>query len=264
MKGKSSKRGNSLPIELTFDQLYEGYSKSIETAWELLTSGQKLFRDHASIALGLFQIGQEEVGRSLSFLAAFNFSKGDSRWARFFHEDEWKNHQKKAHRAFLYEIICPIRISTFSKAKNRWMDGFTQRNKISAEKEAALYVNYHAALGKFLSPMENVAPEEVTNRYATLLYLSTTAQYIKAGLDMETDLTKEENYRLFSDIPERIITQNIYQQDFPAIIEEFKKRSKEHAAIGLNLKNALDSEKKVLTSTMDQFNKRKKLKSKPK
>jgi AbiV family abortive infection protein len=204
---------------LNFEQLYSGYSKSLENAMHLLDAALKIYSDHPSVALGLCELGQEELGKSLSFLSAFYFLEHDVDWAWFW--NSWRDHQLKAHRAFLYELFSPLRIVIDPNGPEK-MEGFSARTKIKYEKEAAFYVEYIPSEGSFVSPAENIRANEVANRSGTLLCLGATALALKNALD---EGEKERNYISFSELAIRACTENIYQQDMPDIMREFSSRS---------------------------------------
>jgi AbiV family abortive infection protein len=89
-------------ISLTFEQLLDAYTKSIDNAMRLHSAGVCLLKEHPEICLGLFELGQEELGKSYSCLAAMGVKEDAKEFWKSFWE-EWKNHEIKAHRAFYYE-----------------------------------------------------------------------------------------------------------------------------------------------------------------
>jgi AbiV family abortive infection protein len=229
---------------LCFTQLHDGFSKSISNGMRLWKSGLKLIDEYPDVALGLFELGQEEIGKSFSLLAAFSFDKDISNWKIFW--SEWKNHNIKVHRAFFYEHISPYRIE-IDDGEHHKLSGFSLREKIFHEKEYSFYVNFDQKKKVFLLPEENVKTIECFNRAVTLSYMSITSSSVQIALD-EGD--KEVNYRLFSKIAFRILTEEIYQQDMPKIFNEFSKQSSTHASIINNLSKALDRGKKGLSDAI--------------
>jgi AbiV family abortive infection protein len=159
------------------EQLLDGYEKAISNGFRLLQAAMDLTPEFPEIALGLAEIGQEEIGKSLSFLAAFSLGR-DQSW--FW--SAWKDHQLKAHRAFLYELISPVRLEMVGPGDLKRV-GLPQRDKIKYEKEFSFYVNYDPKSGRFLSPEKTVELSEAANRVMTLLYLACTAWSVKAALD---------------------------------------------------------------------------------
>jgi AbiV family abortive infection protein len=219
---------------LNFEQLYTGYSKSVENAMDLLDAALKTYSDHPAVALGLCELGQEELGKSLSFLSAFYFLGHDADWTCFW--NSWRDHQLKAHRAFLYELFSPLRMIIDPHGPTR-MEGFSARPNIKHEKEAAFYVEYLPSAGKFLSPCDNIRFSEVANRSGTLLCLGATALTLKNALD---EGAKERNYVTFSELAIRVCSEEIYQQDMPNIMREFSSRSSYHAALIRNVEKRLE------------------------
>jgi hypothetical protein len=56
---------------LSIAQLLTGHEKALANALRLLGAGSSILHEYPEIAIGLFQIGQEEIGKSFSLLAAF-------------------------------------------------------------------------------------------------------------------------------------------------------------------------------------------------
>lgn len=218
---------------LTSDQLSDGYAKAIETSLRLLSAALTLAGKFPEIALGLAEIGQEELGKSLSLLAAFQLPSVPHAWAWFW--CTWSDHQLKGHRAFLYELLNPTRLEMEGPGGTR-IAGPPSRASIKHEKEAAFYVNFDSISGHFRSPQEAVVGTETYNRVLTLLYLAVTASHIEKALRAE-----EELFRLhaFSEIAFRICSESLYQQDMPAILLEFEQRSDSHKSLVRTLRNHL-------------------------
>jgi AbiV family abortive infection protein len=183
---------------LSFDQLKDGYEKTIVTAYRLLLAAMSLLGEFPEVALGLAELGQEEIGKSLSILAAFPLARDQS--GRKWFWSGWKDHRLKAYRAYLYELIYPLRLL------ERKADGTASpiggiRNKITDEKEWSFYVNFDEASQTFQSPEDSVKEKESTNRILTLLYLATTARSIGLAL---TELDTEAAYNTLGGIALRI------------------------------------------------------------
>lgn len=207
-----------------------GYSLAIQNAQRLFAAAQALIGEHAPVALGLAQLGQEEVGKSLSLLAAIGMTPVEDGWKWFWRD--WRDHRTKAHRAYLYEIIDPQRIE-IRVGSGRQYDGGPLRENIAHEKEAAFYLDYDAAKSEFIHPLSAVKPEEAWSRLLTLGYLALTASTLHDAL-FESDA----QFRLsaFSEIAFRLCTESIYQQDMPAILDEFGARSGRHAELVSSLR----------------------------
>jgi AbiV family abortive infection protein len=225
---------------LDFEQLYSGHSKSLENAMHLLDAALTIWDNHPAVALGLSELGQEELGKSLSFLSAFYFLEHEADWAWFW--KAWRNHQIKAHRAFLYELFSPLGMIIEPDGPSR-MEGASARPQISQEKEAAFYVDYSHAERAFISPQDCIKPIEIANRIGTLLCLSITASGLKNALD---EGSKEKNYLIFAELAIRVCSGDIFQQDMPNIMREFSSRSPYHAALINNIEARLEQSREVV------------------
>ncbi len=199
--------------------------QTIENAVRFFGASTDLIQAYPEKALALGQLGQEEVGRSLTLLAAFALPTEADAWGWFW--KGWNNHQLKAHRAYLYEAISPLRIEIGSP-NGRISAGEPLRAKISGEKEAGLYVDFDYASGRFLSPCQQVSGFEAKARSVTLAYLCSTADSVRRAL-----LAKDDCFRLlaFGGIALRICSEPIYQQDMPQLISEFRGLTPRHEAL---------------------------------
>ena len=218
---------------LSFAQVREGYVQTIENAIRFFGASTDLIKAFPDKALALGQLGQEEVGRSLTLLAAFTLPADADAWGWFW--KGWTNHQLKAHRAYLYEIISPLRLE-ITAPDGRHFGGEPLRPKISEEKEAGLYVDFDHASGRFLSPCQQVSDFEAAARTTTLAYLCATADGVRRAL-----LASDDLFRLsaFGELAFRICSQHIYQQDMPQLIDEFRGRTPRHEALIADLETAL-------------------------
>lgn len=218
-------RARSRHTALSFDQLYEGHDKTVRNAEHLFEAGTGIFKDYPDISLGLFELGQEEIGKSFSFLAAFGYGPTDPQWEDFW--ETWRDHRRKAHRAFFYEWFSPVRFLVTPRTGPA-LDGFSHKSSIEREKEASFYVDYLHSTGRFVSPGEQTDAYEAANRSACLISHVVTASYVKIALD---DGDKQWNYQIFSEVPRFILTGRPYQQDVPAILDRFAERSDRHRAL---------------------------------
>jgi AbiV family abortive infection protein len=227
------KNSKSEPRALSFAQLRDGYIQTIENAVRFFGASTDLMQTFPDKALALAQLGQEEVGRSLTLLAAFGLPTEVHAWGWIW--KGWNNHQLKAHRAYLYEIISPVRLEIVGPSGRR-VAGEPLRPKISQEKEAGFYVDFDPASGRFLSPSEQVSTFEAAVRTTTLAYLCATADAVRRAL-----LAEDDSFRLpaFAKLALRICTENIYQQDMPMLIHEFRRRTPQHEAFVADLETAL-------------------------
>ncbi len=234
-----------LQIQLTFDQLYEAYAKSLDNAIRLHGAGVTLLREFQDISLGLFELGQEELGKSYTCLATMAVKKGTVDFWKGFWQD-WRHHNIKAHRAFFYEWLSPIRLAIISP-DGRKSNGLPSRGKIQHEKEFSFYVNYDEKQQQFVSPFQSVSRVEITNRACALTYLISIAITVKDTLDIGE---RERNYKTFSIIPFRIFTKFIYQQDIPNLYRKFSVISAYHSSLISRLEEAFDNSRGELESML--------------
>ena len=99
-----------------------------------------------------------------------------------------------------------------------------------------MYVDFDQASGHFLSPSQQISSFDASARMVTLCYLCATADAIRRAL-----LADDDSFRLtaFSEIAFRICSEELYQQDMPRLIEEFRKRTPRHEAVIADLEIAL-------------------------
>jgi AbiV family abortive infection protein len=220
----------------------DGYGKAVSNGLRLLEASIDLTAEFPDVALGLAEVGQEEIGKSLSVLAAFSLPR--DQWSWFW--SAWKNHQLKAHRAFLYELISPIRLQIRTADGVKGL-GPPLRQKITHEKEFSFYVNFDPKSGRFVSPADAIAAEETHNRLATLLYLAVSAWHVKGALDEENPPFR---YKAFSEIALRICSERIYQQNMPEIFAEFESRSASHERLMRAVRARLEEGKDFLANSL--------------
>jgi len=210
---------------LDFSQNYQAYEKTMISAEGLFNAGMTLFKINHNSALGQFELGQEEVGKSFSILSAFGYGSNQDVWKMFW--KDWRDHKVKVARSFFYEWFSPWRITVLNDngvpIDGHCREGFF--NGIPKEKESAFYVNYDELTGSFKAPGDSIESIDSANRGSSLLSHYTTAMLTKSALD-EGD--KEWNYKVFSEIPSRIMSVFTPQEDMPTIIGEFQSRSPKH------------------------------------
>jgi len=134
---------------ISLEVLRKGFELAVSNGFSLSMSAITLVDDFQQIALGLAQLGQEEIGKSLSILAAMHLPDSEGSWQWFW--SAWRNHQVKAHRAFLYELFSPWRIELRTPEGER-LAGLSRRQSMTLEKEAAFYVNFDVATKSFVAP----------------------------------------------------------------------------------------------------------------
>ncbi|MEO8726945.1 MAG: AbiV family abortive infection protein [Acidobacteriaceae bacterium] len=183
--------------------------------------------------MALAEIGQEETGKSLTLLAGFQFGSTTEAWNWFWRG--WNNHQMKAHRAYLYQIIDPLRLELTSSDGRQFVGG-PLRSKICLEKEHGLYVDFDNVSSSFFLPSEQISNFEAIARITTLFSLALTADALRRTL-----LADNHRFRLhaFAELALRICSESIYQQDWPTLIFEFRNRTAQHEALVAELDAAL-------------------------
>jgi AbiV family abortive infection protein len=212
--------------------LVEGFTFAVDNASELLSSAMELQENHPAKALALAQIGQEEIGKSLTILASAVLPAELECWSWFW--DGWKDHKLKAHRAYLYELISPMRIEFRAEDRLEYA-GEPLRSPINREKEVGLYVDYDLNDGKFITPSNSVSNVESLKRISTLMYLWATADAVKRTLCC-TDA--EFRFAEFGCLAYRFCTEDIYQQQIPEIYRVFCSSSDRHSNLLEDLERA--------------------------
>src|SRR5579862_7740796 len=249
-KERRSMSTKAIATNLTKEQLRDGFLKTTNNAHRLLSASLSLVAETPELSLGLAEVGQEELGKSLSLLASFILPTATFGWEWLWRG--WKDHRLKGHRAFLYELVSPVRIEMHG-ANGLRMSGIPSRDQIQHEKEFSFYVNFQPESGKFVSPRTEVELREAANRVMTLFYLSVTASAIEKALE-EAD--SAFRYDAFSEIAIRICSENLHQQDMPSIYAEFESRSPKHQllmeALGKHLSAGRDDLLNIFAKTNSQ------------
>lgn len=213
-------------------ELIEGFSFAVDNAFELFSAAMELQKNHPATSLALAQVGQEEIGKSLTILASAALPAETEYWSWFW--ADWKNHQLKAHRAYLYELISPLRIEFRANGELQYA-GEPLRNPINREKEVGLYVDYDLNSRKFKTPSQAVTGVESIKRTSTLMYLWATADAVKRTLCC-TDV--EFRFVEFGCLAYRFCTEEIYQQQVPEIYRAFSNFSDRHSTLIEDLQRA--------------------------
>lgn len=224
-----TKINNIIPLK----QLELGYDLTIDNAIKCLGASQSIATDYPDKALSLAQLGQEELGKSLTLLAAAALPKDEEVWSWFW--DGWRNHKLKAHRAYLYEIINPLRIEVL-KPDGTIYAGEPLCYPIHKEKESGLYVDFDLKKNVFIDPSKEIDVFTAMCRISTLLYLCSTADAIRHTISLDNqDFRMEEMGRLAL----TICTENVYQQDWPSIKVAIRNISRQHQKLVDDLDTAL-------------------------
>ena len=141
----------------------------------------------------------------------------------------------KAHRAYLYEIISPVRIEMAHPEGGEHYDGGPLLDRLPVEKEVAFYVDFDRHLDGFVSPSEIVDEFTATARLSTLFYLTATADAVRRALTIDDEAFR---FRAFSGVAFRFCSTATFQQDWPGIRDAFRAVSPSHAAIVRDIETA--------------------------
>lgn len=219
------------PVVVDHERLAVGYRLCIRNANEFMRAAGLVRESAPAKALALAELGQEEIGKSFHVLAAFSLPAQPHAWKPFWHD--WRNHRRKAHAAYFYETLNPVRIS-IPNPPGTPLDGLPLRDPITREKEEGLYVEYDRQSGHFVSPAESVKPIEAMSRLYALIALAMTAVQVHDAL-----VEHEPEFRLpaFAEIPSRIMARFTSSREIPALYDEFSDRSAQHAALIARLRS---------------------------
>jgi AbiV family abortive infection protein len=229
------------PVVLSDAQLRRGYELSIDNALRLAGAATAVLDEYPDKALALAQLGQEELGKSLSLLASGALPQEPDAWTWLW--DGWRDHQLKAHRAYLYEIIHPLRIILSRPEYGERYEGEPLLDRLVTEKEIGFYVDYDRALGAFVSPQELVDHFAATARTSTVMYLAATADAVRRAILHDDYIYR---FKIFAEVAFTICSKEVYQQDWPAMRAAFAATSPRH-------KSLIDDLDLALRETADFF-----------
>jgi AbiV family abortive infection protein len=215
--------------------LYQGYVAALDNAIRFLGAAESLLVDYPDKALALAQVGQEELGKTLTLAAAAVLPADPDAWKWFW--SSWARHELKAHRAYLYELFSFVRIELIGPDDDKYKAG-SLRATISQEKEIGFYVDFDEATSAFVSPLSGVRFSEAASRLWTLVYLSVIADGIRNSIS-RTD--SEFRFIAFGELAYRICTEALYQQDMEAELKRFRRTGPRYDAFGNDLEIALKS-----------------------
>ncbi len=241
MIASMAKQPKRYRCHIAVDKLVHGYSLALDNGLRLFASASELNLEFPDKGLALAQVGQEEIGKSLTLLAAFALPADSAAWEWFWRG--WHSHNLKAHRAFLYELLNPLRIELDAPDGSRFA-GQPLRSSMPREKESGLYVDFDEASGCFVAPASSVTRFEALARTCTLSYLAATADATRRAL-LNTDST----FRLsaFGEVALRICSEQLYQQDMPELLNQFGNRSPRHRLLLEDLRTAYAGTTKFFT-----------------
>ena len=225
------------PARVSRLALRKGFEMAVSNGFSLVMSAVLLVEKFPQVALGLAQLGQEEIGKSLSILAAVGLRDDDAAWQGFW--KAWRDHKVKSHRAFIYEMFSPLRLELKTPSGKR-LAGQPYRSSMPAEKEASFYVNFDPSTSSFVLPDDDVKTDEVLNRVMSAGYLAQKAYAVHRALEADDS---EFRYAALSEVALRITAEDLFQQDMPDIFEEICSRSPRHAALVQALETAFAEEK---------------------
>jgi len=213
---------NSFPIITSYEELLAGYRAAAQNALALLDSSLTLLSKNPAVALALAQIGLEELGKAYLLLHAGSLPAEESAWSDFWRT--WRNHERKAAGAFMFEWINPV-VMQFQTKDGRVLDGFPLRESFLQEKNAGLYIDYDASERRFITPRGAVATEEAASRLGALLMLADTALKLH---DLITVRDSQFRYSAVSAIVSRLRERFTLQQDVHKLLDAMGQQSPEH------------------------------------
>lgn len=206
-------------MNLQKEELVKLFKHSIENAHSLYVAANNIAisKDSSSKhpALGLAELALEELGKSYSCLAYYSISEIIDDWKPFW--KDWRSHEIKAHRAFLYEFFSVLRIELYNPETKEAIP--TKNRPFSKEKEFAFYVDINKNDRSIFVPSVEVNDIDVHNRIASLLGIINAAFYV---LDwMQSD--KEESFKdAISEYAFTVLTKEFYLQDVEKVINSMK------------------------------------------
>ncbi len=166
-------------------------------------------------------------------------------WTWFW--QDWRNHELKAHRAFLYEIVHPVRIAV-PKPDGGLYEGEPLLERMPLEKEVGLYVDYDRALQTFVAPVELIEPHVALMRLSTLTYLCATADAVRRAIFHDDEFFR---FNEFSRLAHRFCTTMTYQQQWPDIRAGVAAVSRRHAKFLDDLDFALNGVRDMFRELQD-------------
>jgi len=199
-------------IEDLFGQLIKNAIALSDASTALLKSEQK------QVSLGLSELALEELGKSFTCLAFYSVESSPEKWKMFW--VDWKAHEVKAQRAFLYEFFSTQRYELVQPP-----DYYPSKRKIiPIEKEVSFYIDFDIRSRKVIIPSENIDTQEIVYRASSVLGPLATAATIH-------DLFhgKEREYKnAFSDYARYVMENKIYQQNGVELLNKMKNGIKEY------------------------------------
>ncbi len=200
------------------EKLLELFVACVDNASELYAGSQQLLSGYDGkkfSSLGLAQIALEEFGKAYTCLAYYSKADNLKDWDLFW--KEWKDHNIKSHRAFLFEFFCLLRVEVQSEL---FKDKFTLKKKFLKEKEASFYVDVDKSNLDVLSPNTEVQDIECFNRLASLLGIWNSSLHVKEWMLSKNSQSFKD---AISDYAYRVMTEKIYTQDVESLLKTMKK-----------------------------------------
>lgn len=195
------------------------YNATIDNCFELFKASMHMATSYEGkkyVSLGIAELALEELGKSYSLLAAYSIAHKISNWKLFW--KEWRSHDLKASRGFLYEFFCTIRIE-LNNLTDPLLTEIIPRGKFSVEKELSFYIDIDKSSRKIHIPGEHISDEEAISRVFSLFGLINPALEIKDWLNSEEP---DQFKNAISDYAYTVLVENVYQQDVPEILDKLK------------------------------------------
>lgn len=206
-------------MDLKKAEILSLYNATTENCYELFKAALHMATKYDGkkyVSLGIAELALEELGKSYSLLAQYSKAHAISDWKQFW--KDWRAHDVKAARGFFYEFFCTIRLEITNPA-DPLLSEIIPRSKFSVEKELAFYVDIDKNSRAIHVPGKNISNEETISRVFSLFGLLNPALKIKDWLNSE----EPDDFKdAISDYAYVTLTEEIYQQDIPKILQSLK------------------------------------------
>ncbi|RZK26799.1 MAG: AbiV family abortive infection protein [Flavobacterium sp.] len=212
-------------MDLKKAEILSLYNATTENCYELFKAALHMatkYEGKKYVSLGIAELALEELGKSYSLLAQYSKPHAISDWKQFW--KDWRAHEIKAARGFFYEFFCTIRVE-ITNPTDPLLSEIIPRGKFSVEKELAFYVDIDKNSRAIHVPGENISDEEAMSRVFSLFGLLNPALKIRDWLNSE----EPDDFKdAISDYAYVTLTEEVYQQDIPEILQSLKGSNKDY------------------------------------
>jgi len=102
------------PTAIPFEALCHGYRLTVLNAFDLLLASMRLM-DQPSVGLAVAELGQEELGKSLSILAAVALPSEPEHWNWFW--SAWRDHNIPLHLTAPGHTVCALALEWYRDSR---------------------------------------------------------------------------------------------------------------------------------------------------